>query len=87
MGLFKKKKATGDLEKQFAKIMMSLLDIQAVASRMPRTPSIYTSKEKIDEECYRIVNSCKKIREEIKKIEILDELFKKEMDDSYRFHS
>jgi hypothetical protein len=73
------------LEQHFYNMLQSLLSIEATATRIEQTRGMRDAKVDL-EESERIRTQCKKIKEEVKRIEILDEEFRKSVDEIFRVH-
>jgi hypothetical protein len=72
------------LEKHFHSILTNVLDLEASGARMQQSSSY--DRQRLLEEGQRIRMLCKNIKDEVKRIEQLDEQFRNEVDQIFRIH-
>ena len=75
----------GKLETHFYSILQSLLDIDATAGRIMQTRGMRDANRDL-EESERIKAQCRKIKDEVKRIEMLDENFRRSVDEIFKIH-
>ena len=73
------------LEQHFYNILQSLLDIEATAGRIMQTRGMRDANRDL-EESERIKTRCRKIKDEVKRIEMLDENFRRSVDEIFKIH-